>query len=190
MGGSSVTSTPSVAICVTRCSVARAHLVHARAARHRRGLGARRRRDLRRHCVRRIAADSGDRYSVGARRRASAARTDVRSVRAHAQRSGSVGGPRRGRSVGTFDVLVIVRCRADGSFGLFGCDRDHPCSGRARELAARAARSGRRSDGNAQGRVANRLHGRALVTKGKLLRLGLGGAISGIKVAFGAARGG
>ncbi len=82
--------------------LARAHVVHARDARDRRcdGPGARRGRDLRRHRLRRLAADPGNRYSVGARRHATGAREDVPAARARAQRSGRCRGACRRHGVG------------------------------------------------------------------------------------------
>ena len=88
-------------------------------------LAARHHRDLRRHRLRRLAENSGDRHSVGARRRAAATQEDVPAARARAERSGDRRRARRGRGVGTCDVLAIVRRRAHGPCSLFGRDRRH-----------------------------------------------------------------
>ena len=71
------------------------------------GARARRHRDLRRHRVRRVAADAGDRDSDGARRRAPRGSSDVPAARARAQRRGRRDRPRGGACA---DAARCRRC--------------------------------------------------------------------------------
>ena len=118
-------------------------------------LRARRHRDLRRHRVRRVAADAGNRHSVGARRRAAAARDDVPAARARAQRRGRrASASSRPLALGRSMSSLLFGIEPTGPRGLCRGDRRHPRGRGARELPAGAARGDDRSHRDAEGGVA------------------------------------